>query len=143
MLRQRGQRHDLERGLVGCSHDDRRSTTIAIGQQPVSGGDTPAVAGDQAGKPVLRHRSTQIISDRLLVFEKLRSDHGTDRMQTTILRTAGATTIAVEARHRISAAGFERFTENVAISHPISITLRVVQRLSRRVADVFEDADFD
>jgi hypothetical protein len=49
----------------------------------------------------------------LLVFEKLGSDDGTDRVAPHVLGTGAAAPIAKEAGNRISAAGGERSAQDI------------------------------
>ena len=66
-------------------------------------------------KPVVE----QVFPDMVaaLVFQELRGDHGTDRVQADVLGRGRAATVAEEPRERVGAARLEGFAEHVAVGH--------------------------
>src|SRR5271156_4284583 len=117
VLLQGFQRHDVEGPLMGGRQHHRGGETIAVGQQPVAGGDAPPVPGYQTGKPELRHGCREIVADHALVLEEFGSHHSANRVQAEIFRPARAATVAVKAGERLAAARFQRTAQYVALRH--------------------------
>jgi hypothetical protein len=89
--------------------------------QPVRGRHAPAIARDQTGEPVLRHRGDEVVPDSALVLEELRAHHRADRVAAEVFRTGVAAAVAVEARDRIGAARFQLSAQHVPLGHARSI----------------------
>jgi len=56
-----------------------------------------------------------------VVLEELSGHHRAHRVQTEVLVAAAAVAVAVEAGHRVAAAGFELAAQNVALRHGLSL----------------------
>jgi hypothetical protein len=121
VFHQRLEGHDLEGALVGGGQHHRGGATILVSPKPIQGGDAPAVAGQQPGKPILGNRRQQVITDGALVLEKLGGHHRTDRVTADVLGPAGATTVAVVTGEGLGAARLQLAAEHVAIGHLVSI----------------------
>jgi len=107
------QRDDFKDAVVGRCEDNRGGCTIRVGSQPVSRGDAPAIAGDEAWKAVLGHRRFQVVPDGGLVVEKFSGHDRADRVAAMVAFVGVARSITKEARERINSAISEFSTENV------------------------------
>jgi len=114
---QRLERDDLQGASVRAGQYHRCGAAVLVSAKPVPRGDTPPVAGHQAGESVLRHRCGQVVADRALMLEEVRGHDGADDVQADVLRTGRAAAVSVEAGDRVGATRFQLATEHVAISH--------------------------
>lgn len=121
MLLERQEGDDLQRRLVGGGQHHIRCGTVVVGTQPVHGGHAPTIPGDQAGKPILGHRRTEIVANAVLMLEELGRHHGTDGVAAMILRASGTAPVTVEAGHGVRATGLQLSTQHVAVCHLRSI----------------------
>src|SRR5258708_8617665 len=103
----------LERALVsGSQHDPRRLPGIER-FLPTRRTETPAVAGVEAGKAILRNRRRQIVAARLGEPQKLgRRDHA-DRVTPDLLPAGVAAAVPEKARHRLDRAALEPLAQDV------------------------------
>jgi hypothetical protein len=105
--------NDFEGVFVGGFEDDGTGGSSLLDLEPAGCADTPAVAGFEAGKTKLRHRSAEIVAESLGGFEKRSVDDAADGVDAVIVRTGLATTGAVEAGHRLATADVEGLAEDV------------------------------
>src|SRR4051794_19957480 len=122
MLRERGQRHDVERARARRREHDERRRAVLVGAQPVGDRHAPAVAGHEAGEAEPQHRRREVVADAVLVLEELGRDDRADEMRSDAAGVRTAAAVAEEARHRVAAARLERPAEDVAFGHGRSIT---------------------
>jgi Phage integrase family len=61
VLPQHLQGHYVEGALVGGGQHHQSGAAFAVGSEPVHGGDAPAVAGHEAGEPVVGHRRREVV----------------------------------------------------------------------------------
>ena len=104
---------DFESGLVGGFEDDGAGGPGLLYLQPAGGADTPAVAGLQAGEPVIRHGRGEVVAQGLRGIEKRLVDDAADGVNAEIVRPGLAASGAIEAGHRGAAAGGEGLAEDV------------------------------
>lgn len=104
---------DVESVLVGGLEDDRAGGTGFVYLQPAGGADAPAVAGLEAGKAVLRHGGGKIVAETSGGGEELGCDDAADGVDTDVVRAGAAAAVAIEARHGVVPARFERLTKNI------------------------------
>lgn len=121
MLLEDGKRDDIEHALVARSQHDRRRDAVHVRTQPVHRGHAPTVARYQSRKTVVRHRRGEIVADPLLMFEELSGHHRAHCVAAEVVCSGPARTVAVETCQRIQAASLEVRTQNVPISHRLSI----------------------
>ncbi|BBX21962.1 6-phosphofructokinase [Mycolicibacter terrae] len=98
------QRNHVEGAFMGGGEHHRSGTTITVRPKPIHRGDTPAVTGRQARKPIGGHRRGQIIADRALVLEELGGDHRANGMQSNVFRARRTAAVPVETGNRVTAA---------------------------------------
>jgi hypothetical protein len=123
VLLQSFERDDLESSLVRGCENDIGCRAVYVRLEPVGCGHTPAIAGHQPGKAILRHWRDQVVADLLLMLEKLGGDHGADRVAAKVLGAGIAATVAKEPGDRIGATCVERSAEDVEVGHDPSIAL--------------------
>ena len=111
------ERDQLERPLVGGGEHDRRGHAVVVGLLPPRRHHAPPVTGREPGEVPLRSRGRQVVADLQLVLEELRGDHRAHRVQADVVGPAGAAAVAVEAGHRVGAAGLELPAQDVALAH--------------------------
>src|SRR5579871_675037 len=109
------ERDARKRSLVRGGEHDERGDALLVRVQPRVSGHAPAIAGGEAGKPVLGHRRAQVVADAQLELEELRGHHGADRVAAEITGAGSAASVTVEAGERVQAAGLERPAEDVAV----------------------------
>ena len=95
---------------VGCR-------PIDMSPEPITRRDAPSVAGNKAGKTILRHWGTEIIADRLLMEQEIVSHDRTYRVASVILGAGGAATISVPPCHGVRSAFFKDATKHVSVCH--------------------------
>jgi hypothetical protein len=105
--------NDLERVFVGGFEDDGAGGSNPLDLEPSGRADAPAVAGFEAGKTKLRHRSAEVVAESLGGFEKRSVDDAADRVDAVIVRAGLATAAAVEAGHGFAAADVKGLAEDV------------------------------
>src|ERR1700748_491653 len=113
VLNQKLERDDFESVFVSCFEDDGAGGASLLHLKPASGTDAPAVAWFQAGKAELRHRSAEVIAERLGGFKKGSVDDAADGVDTEIVRSGFAAAGAVKAGHRLAAADVKGLAEDV------------------------------
>ncbi len=100
-----------------CEHH-RCGNPVSVRHQPVTGGDTPTVAGFQAGEVVLRHRDDEVVADGGLMVEKFVGDHGADGVASEVFGCGLACAITKPAGDWIDAARLEIGADDVPFGHP-------------------------
>jgi Golgi nucleoside diphosphatase len=83
--------------------------------------NAPLVAGFQAGEAPFRVRCDQIVAIEHRKIEKFSRGLNTNRVQSHVLRTGAAVTVAVESGHRIAAAAFQFCSQDIRRHEPIFI----------------------
>lgn len=99
--------------LVGGFEDDGAGGSGLLDLQPAGGADAPSVAGLEAGKAVLRHRSDEIVAEALGGGEEVGRDDAADGVDTQVLLAGLAASGSVEAGHGVAAAGGEGLAEDI------------------------------
>ena len=94
-------------------HKGRHS--VIVGTKPVRGGHTPSVARHQAGKPELRHRRGEIVTDTTLMVQEVRCHERADRMAAVVFWTGRTASIPIEAGHGIGSTRFQVAAEYVLL----------------------------
>lgn len=105
--------------------------TFHVGTQPVGCSDTPAIAGLESGKSVLRVWGREVVSDSCLVRKELSGHDRTDRMASQVAGCSVAAAITKPAGERIGAALFEWAAEDVQcllVVHPRSMPVATDRR---------------
>ena len=100
VLLQRVERNHRQRFLVRGREHDRRRDAGLVGLTPGCRADTPAIAGFQARKVVLRCRRDEIVALLARELEKRARDLRADDVESEILGAGVATAVAVEAGAR-------------------------------------------
>jgi len=121
MLLQSGSRDELEHCLIGGGQDYEARGAVAVGTEPVQGGDAPAVTGDEAREAELWDRAGKVVTDPSLIVEELCRNYGAYRVRTEVLGPVGATTIAVKTGERLEAAWLELTSEDVPLGHGTNV----------------------
>ena len=124
VLLESGERHDVERPLMGGRQHDVGRGAVEVGPKPVHGGDAPAVAGREPGKLELRHGSGEVVADATLVLEELGGHHRADRVAAPVLGPRLAAPVPVEPRHGVGAARLEVPANHIPVGHTGSIAGR-------------------
>lgn len=106
--------HNLEGVLVGGFEDDRAGCAGLLYLEPAGGTDTPAVARLKSLKAILRHRSGEIVAERLAGGQKTLVYDTADRVDAEIIGAGVAAAVPVEASHWFTATDSERLTKHVA-----------------------------
>ena len=104
---------DFEGVLVGGFEDDGASCSGLLDLEPAGGTDAPAVAGFEAGKAELRHRSAEIVAEGFRGFEEGSVDDAADGVDAEVVGASLAAAGAVEAGHRLAATNVEGLAEDV------------------------------
>src|ERR1700737_2780221 len=107
------ERNDLEGVLVGGFEDHGAGCPCFLNLEPAGGADAPPVAGLQAGESVLRHGGGEVVAEGFGGGEEGGVDDAADGVDSVVFRAGVATAVAVEAGHRVAAAGVERLAEDV------------------------------
>lgn len=111
------ERDDLESSLMRRCKNDICCRAVHVRPKPVGRGHTPPISGHKPWELILRHRRDQVITDPLLVFEKLSGDHSTDRVAPQVLGTGAAAPITKKAGDRIGTARGERSAQHIEVGH--------------------------
>ena len=80
---------------------------------PTGDAQTPTIAVLEAAKSELRNRSGEIVAHRLAKSEEIAGQHYADEVETVVIGTGVAATVAIETRHGIGATEFEVVSKNV------------------------------
>jgi hypothetical protein len=104
---------DFESVFVGGFENDGAGGSSLLDLEPAGRADAPAVAGFEAGKTKLRHRSAEVVAESLGGFEKRNVDYAADGVDAVIVGAGLAATGAVEAGHGLAAADVEGLAEDV------------------------------
>jgi hypothetical protein len=131
VLLERRERDDLERPLIGGCQHYVGGRAVLVRAQPVHRGYAPAVAWDEPGEVVLRHRCDQVVADTTLVLEERGRDDRADRMAPAILWTAATAAVTIEAGERIDATRLELAAEHITFAHVRSIAVSVADDILR------------
>lgn len=105
--------NDFEGVLVSGFEDDGAGGSSLLDLKPAGGTDAPAVTGFETGKTELRHRSAEIVAERLGGFEKGSVDDAADGMDAEVVGASFTAAGAVETGHRLAAADVQRLAEDV------------------------------
>ena len=103
----------FQSGLVGGAQAHPWCATSLKGFLPAAGAQTPAVACFQAFEAKLGPGGAEVVTLGFGEFEEFVGDHGADGMQAKVIGADVAAAIAVEAGHRVFAAGFQFFAQYV------------------------------
>jgi hypothetical protein len=113
VLDQKLEGNDLEGVFVGGFEDDRAGGSGTLDIEPAGGANTPPVAGFEAGETVLRHGGTEVVAKSLGRFKEWSVDDAADGVDAMVFGARLATACAVETRHGLAAADFERLAQDV------------------------------
>ena len=80
---------------------------------PTGDAQTPMIAVLETAKSELRNRSGEIVAHGLAKSEKIAGQHYADEVETVVIGTGVAATVAIETRHWIGATEFEVVSKNV------------------------------
>ncbi len=92
---------------MGCFEANRGDHAGFVRLLPTLDTNTPAVAGLQAGKAILRARRDEVVPDGNLMLQEFGSDDGAHGVFAEILGAGVALAVAVKAGERVGAAGLE------------------------------------
>lgn len=115
VFQQRFEGHHFERGLVrSFKHDWTRRAGLDY-LKPATGADTPAVAGLETGKSILRHGRGEIVAKLRGGGKELLCDDAADGVQAKVLRTGVAAAVAKEAGYGVETTRLKRLAEYVLL----------------------------
>ena len=110
------QRNDLNRGALSGVEHYRRSHPILLGLLPAWCTHTPVISGLKTRETELRLRSAQIIALSPAVAEETFRHHAADTVTSDVAHIGSTVSISEPTRHRLTAAHFQRLTQNVQIA---------------------------
>ncbi len=96
---------EFQRMDVGGFQNDRAGDTGLEGLFPAGDTDTPTVPGFQSWKTVQRKGGDKVVTNRLLMGEKLGCHLAADGVKSFVIGAGIAATVAVETRQRFERAG--------------------------------------
>src|SRR5579862_8133273 len=113
MALQIAERAIVQGALMSRAQDDVRRLARVERLLPARRAKAPAVAGDEAGKAVIRHRRREIVALSLRISEELGRGDDANRVAADIVGAGVTAAIAIEAGHRPERAILERFAQHV------------------------------
>ena len=107
------ERNDAQ-GIFVCSFQDNRAGRSGLlNLKPAGGTDAPAVAGLETRESVLGHGGDEVVAKGLGRGEEWGVHDAADGVDTEIVGAGVAATIAIEAGHRLTAAGLQRLAKDI------------------------------
>ncbi len=113
VLNEQLERNDLQGVLVSGFEDDGAGSPGLLHLKPALRTHAPTVARLQTGEAELRHRSAEIVAERLGGGQERRIDDAADGVNAVVFGTGLAAACAIEAGHGLAAAGIQRLAEDV------------------------------
>ena len=107
--------HDLQCALVGRGQDDAGGRARLVRLHPPDGDHAPPVARLETGEAVLGARRAQVVAEVLLHLQEVGGHHRAHGVPAQVVGAAPAAPVAVEAGHRLGAAGLQWAAEHVAL----------------------------
>lgn len=108
--------YDLQRVFMCRLKNNRARRACLLYLQPSCRADTPAVARFQPRETILWHWSRKIIAETGRGSEKVFGHNTADGVHANIFRPSVAAAVAIEAGHRLGAAGFQRLTQYILLN---------------------------
>src|SRR5579864_4116119 len=103
----------VERAQMRRAQDDARRALGFERLLPARRAEAPAIARDEAGKAISRHRRREIVADRFREGQEFCGRDDADRVAADIIRTGIATAIAIKPGHRMKRAILQHAAEHV------------------------------
>ena len=99
---------------MSCVQINRRGAVRFQGRFPTGHANAPFIARFKSGKSPLRHRRDEIVAIQHGKIEKLARDLNANSVQTDVLGSGSAKTVAKKSGHRIATTTFQLRSEDVS-----------------------------